>query len=130
MKKLISALKKATSALQFVMRKNITSYERMLAINENNQVIELTVGTGTINSATWSLAPILRNESFRKSKQIIVCHNHPKGTLAPSGADIRSTEKLRVWAKKFNLNIIDHVIITPSNEYWSFAQHGKFNFAA
>jgi DNA repair protein RadC len=55
---------------------------------------------------------------------IILGHNHPSGSLRPSRADIELTKKLVEGGKLLDINILDHLIITPSFTYYSFADDG------
>ncbi len=57
------------------------------------------------------------------AKSIILCHNHPSGALKPSRQDISLTDKIKQAAELFNMNVMDHIIV--SNEgYYSFADEG------
>ncbi|MDT0691823.1 JAB domain-containing protein, partial [Salegentibacter sp. F188] len=51
-------------------------------------------------------------------------HNHPSGTLRPSEADKRLTEKIKNAAGLFDIKVLDHLIITPDGEFFSFADEG------
>ncbi|PCJ96306.1 MAG: DNA repair protein RadC [Flavobacteriaceae bacterium] len=51
-------------------------------------------------------------------------HNHPSGKLKASKADIALTEKIIKAAKLFDVAVLDHLIITPNGEYYSFADNG------
>lgn len=46
-----------------------------------------------------------------------VAHNHPSGSLSPSGADIEATDRLRAAADTVGLRFLDHVILTETS--WS-----------
>lgn len=52
--------------------------------------------------------------------QIILAHNHPSGSLKPSGPDIELTRKLIKCAQFLEIKILDHIIITKDS-YYSFA---------
>lgn len=54
---------------------------------------------------------------------IILAHNHPSGEINPSRQDIALTEKLREGGKLLEVNVCDHLIVTPRN-YYSFADEG------
>ena len=55
---------------------------------------------------------------------IVLMHNHPSGNTKPSQADIRITKKIKEAAKHLDITILDHVIITPEKNYYSFADEG------
>ncbi|MEO6134693.1 MAG: JAB domain-containing protein, partial [Ginsengibacter sp.] len=54
---------------------------------------------------------------------LILSHNHPSGNLKPSHADEALTRKIAEAGKLFDIQVIDHVIVT-SEGYFSFADEG------
>ena len=54
---------------------------------------------------------------------VILAHNHPSGTLKPSGADKKITQEIKELCDILNTEVIDHVIITADG-YYSFANNG------
>ncbi len=58
------------------------------------------------------------------SSGVILCHNHPSGNLIPSKMDIEITNKIKNGLKLFDVNVLDHIIISPNNEYYSFCDEG------
>ena len=54
--------------------------------------------------------------------QIIIAHNHPSGSNEPSQADITLTNRIKAAAALFDINLIDHLIITTTGCY-SFKSH-------
>lgn len=53
--------------------------------------------------------------------KIVVCHNHPSGNLKPSKSDIELTKRLIEVGHVLNMDVLDHVIITPDpKRYFSF----------
>jgi DNA repair protein RadC len=66
---------------------------------------------------------IMRKALEEKAVSIILCHNHPSGSLKPSLADRELTLKIREAAKYFDILVLDHIIV--SNEgFFSFADEG------
>lgn len=55
---------------------------------------------------------------------IILAHNHPSGNTKPSNQDIQITKKLVAGAKLLDMQILDHLILTPYDTYYSFADEG------
>ena len=56
---------------------------------------------------------------------IILCHNHPSGNTEPSKSDVELTKKLYSVGKLLEISVMDHIILTPSNEFYSFADEGE-----
>ena len=57
------------------------------------------------------------------ASSIIAVHNHPSGNRFPSDADKNITEKLKLAAATFDIQLIDHIIVTAS-QCFSFADEG------
>jgi len=56
--------------------------------------------------------------------QLIMAHNHPSGNLQPSSADKELTRKVKEAGTFMDIKVLDHIIITPSRRYTSFADEG------
>ena len=56
---------------------------------------------------------------------ILLAHNHPSGSPAPSGEDDRLTEALCNAGETLGIPVLDHVIIAKNRSY-SYRQHGKY----
>ena len=75
--------------------------------------------TGTVADPKRIFKAALENNAAR----IVLCHNHPSGSLKPSAADIKLTEKLVAAGKQLDLGILDHIIISYKG-FYSFADEG------
>ncbi len=58
---------------------------------------------------------------------VLLCHNHPGGTCAPSPEDITSTIQLQRVLKALGILLLDHVIVAANSTY-SMVQHGDIDF--
>jgi len=54
---------------------------------------------------------------------IILSHNHPTGILSPSDADKRVTKTIVDAGKLFDIQVLDHIIVTTDG-YYSFRDEG------
>jgi DNA repair protein RadC len=54
---------------------------------------------------------------------LILAHNHPSGQLYPSDADRSATRRICEAASLFQIDVLDHLIIT-SGSFYSFLQGG------
>ena len=57
------------------------------------------------------------------STGLILCHNHPSGSLKPSKADLDLTQKIVKAASFLDIKILDHLILSPNGNYYSFADN-------
>ena len=83
-----------------------------------------------LNRANKILAVILISEGGTSAclvdVKIILSHNHPSGQLQPSSADIQITNKIKEAAKLLEMQVIEHIIVTPEDDkYYSFADNGQ-----
>lgn len=75
--------------------------------------------TGTVADPRIILKKALEEDAV----SIILCHNHPSGSLKPSRADEELTHKIKEAAKYFDIKVLDHLIVSDDG-YYSFADEG------
>jgi len=97
---------------------------KIVLLNNSNKVkgiYQLSQGgiTGTLIDLRILFAVVLKTLSVA----IILTHNHPSGKLTPSETDKKLTQKIKNAAALFDVNVLDHLIITPDGNYYSFADN-------
>ena len=75
--------------------------------------------TGTVADPRLILSTALKVTAVG----MVVAHNHPSGSLKPSQADLQLTDKIKEGGKLLDIQLVDHIILTPY-EYYSFADSG------
>ena len=58
---------------------------------------------------------------------VLLCHNHPGGTCAPSPEDVTSTLQLQKLLNGIGVMLLDHVIVAANSTY-SMVQHGDIDY--
>lgn len=97
----------------------------VIYLNRRNQVIKkMLVTSGTSVASIFDLKKIIKHALLENAEGIILCHNHPSGTLNPSAQDDAITMELAKACKLMKLNLLDHVIVTASSHY-SYRDQGK-----
>jgi len=96
----------------------------VLFLNNANTVLSkqcLSKGglTGTLVDTRLVFKPALS----QLATGIILCHNHPSGTLKPSNSDKQLTQKITEAGQTLDIKVLDHLIITEK-AYFSFADEG------
>jgi len=81
------------------------------------------VSAGGITGTVADPRVILKKALEENAVSIILCHNHPSGSLKPSRADEELTAKIKEAAKYFDIKVIDHIIVSEDG-YFSFADEG------
>jgi|SRR5579871_946242 len=56
---------------------------------------------------------------------ILLCHCHPSQNLQASKADIELTRKIKQGANLLELRLLDHLIVTKTEGYYSMMDEGK-----
>jgi DNA repair protein RadC len=56
---------------------------------------------------------------------VIFVHNHPSGSIQSSDEDDEITKRLGMTAEILGINMLDHIIITPKDDFYSYRQDGK-----
>jgi DNA repair protein RadC len=81
------------------------------------------ISEGGISGTIADPRIILKKALEEDAVNIILCHNHPSGSLIPSRADEMLTAKIKEAAHYFDISVIDHVIVSDQG-YYSFADEG------
>lgn len=103
---------------------NVQEQFYALFLNRANEVLcWRLIGTGNGKSCILDLKLIGTIVCKTLAHSVIIAHNHPSGTLRPSGSDRAATYKLERMLELFDVELIDHLIIT-NKSYYSFADEG------
>ncbi|WP_333887338.1 JAB domain-containing protein [Sphingobacterium siyangense] len=81
------------------------------------------MSTGAITGTTVDLKLIFAGALLARAHSIILAHNHPSLKTEPSQSDIKMTEMIVEAGKLLTVEVLDHIIITPS-AYFSFRDEG------
>ncbi len=96
----------------------------VLYLNKANKVNHYeTVSEGGISGTVADPRIILRKALEHNATQIVLCHNHPSGSLKPSRQDEELTSKIKQAANYFDIKVLDHIIVSDEG-YFSFADEG------
>jgi len=66
---------------------------------------------------------IVRRAIALNAAGLIVAHNHPSGSVAPSANDRKLTQTLQDALTLIDVELLDHFVVA-SNEVFSFARQG------
>ena len=98
--------------LQEEMKNEKKEIIKLVLLNIKLEILKIIdVAHGGVNSANVTQSEIISEALKSNAPNMIVVHNHPSGDPTPSNADIDFTDKLYNEAKKFNIELVDHVII-------------------
>lgn len=97
----------------------------VIYLNNANTILKtVQISKGGITSTEVDTRIVMQEAVILKATQIILCHNHPSGSVKPSKADIALTEKINKISRIMDIILVDHIIIHREN-YYSFAEEGR-----
>jgi DNA repair protein RadC len=98
----------------------------LLTLNGEHNIISVSiVSIGTVNKTIVHPREIYCRAISERASAIIVCHNHPSGSLEPSGEDKQVTVQIFDAGKIIGIPLIDHIVFTKTG-FTSLRQYGVF----
>ena len=96
----------------------------VLFLNRANKINHFEIiSEGGITGTVADPRIILRKALEQDAVNIILCHNHPSGSLKPSRIDEELTTKIKEAARFLDITVMDHLIVSEDG-YYSFADEG------
>lgn len=90
----------------------------LICLNTANQIIHTEIlFKGGLNACLIDPKTIFRTALEKEANTIIVAHNHPSGSLKPSGCDEDVYEKIKAAGKILQLNLLDFIIFNQKEFY-------------
>lgn len=97
----------------------------ILFLNRQNRVTGIyQVSKGGIAGTVVDAKIVFAAAIKALANSIILAHNHPSGNTQPSQQDIDLTRKLKRAGETLDITVFDHLILTPEDGYFSFADEG------
>jgi len=92
-----------------------------LYLNNAGKLLSLLkVSEGSDVDTAVSPKQIIQGAILQNAAGIILVHNHPSGNPTPSKDDIKLTAQITKCAKMFDIEFLDHVILTFYGDIYSF----------
>lgn len=92
-------------------------------MDSRRQVLHTTkVGEGSVNDTAVSPRIVVEKALRYKATALLLCHNHPNGSVKPSLMDIDLTARLKKMLQPLGVEVSDHIII-GENQYFSFFEN-------
>lgn len=84
----------------------------LLCLDDSGRLLDcVLLQSGTLDQTPFYLSHLLKNAIDLGAAALILCHNHPGGTLRPSRADITCTEEAMKALYPLGIMLLDHVIV-------------------
>lgn len=114
--------------------------ECMIVVNLQNNLVPINMSIcsiGAINASIASPREILKSTILSSASRIMLFHLHPSmlpeqenGKITPSAEDIQLTDRMQKICSLIDTPIIDHIIISPNDRYYSFYQNDTLPIAS
>lgn len=106
----------------FQLDKKPEEHMILLCLNNNNFINAVfEVSHGTVSATDGCIANVLKRALLVNANKIIICHNHPGGSVKPSRNDYQFTDELYDASQILGITLLDHIIVTQG-KYKSLLQ--------
>jgi len=123
-KTIVTSSADVATYLQMSLRDYKHEVFAVIYLNRSNKINDFKIiSEGGITGTVADPRIILKKALEEDAVSIILCHNHPSGSLKPSRADEELTHKIKEAAKYFDIKVLDHLIVGDDG-YYSFADEG------
>ncbi len=123
-KSVITSSADIATYLQTLLKDHRREVFAVVFLNRANKINHFEiVSEGGITGTVADPRVILKKALEHDAVSLILCHNHPSGSLKPSRADEELTQKIKDAARYFDIKILDHLIVSDDG-YYSFADEG------
>ena len=93
-------------------------------LNQSQKVLHHEIiSEGGITGTVADPRVIFQKALEHNATTLILCHNHPSGSLKPSRQDEALTNKIKTAASYLDIHVADHIIVSDEG-YFSFADEG------
>ncbi len=122
---LVTSPNAAASVARAVIGSEISECVLAIFLDARHRVIGFAeVSRGTINASRLSPRDVLVPCLLANAGSVVVAHNHPSGDPSPSRADRVVTTALLQAAELVGVQLLDHVIVTPTRHFSFREQEG------
>ncbi len=100
----------------------------VVALNAQCNILgQRKISEGSLSEVSAYPRMVMETALNYNAHSVLLCHNHPGGTCAPSPEDISSTLQLQRLLNGVGILVLDHIIVAGTNTY-SMIQHGDIDY--
>jgi DNA repair protein RadC len=98
-------------------------YLKVILLNTRNRVIGIEeIYHGSLNSSQVRVGEIFKPAIARMAAAVIICHNHPSGSIDASPEDINITRAIVEAGQLMDIACLDHLIIGSGGKWLSMKE--------
>lgn len=99
---------------------------KVIHLNNSNMIIGYqSVSEGGLTSTVVDVRTIMQGALLTNATAMVLAHNHPSGTTRPSVQDDNITKKISEACRLLDIRLLDHIIVTPFGDYYSYNDSGR-----
>jgi len=120
-------INKPTDVLPYLKHYSTRKVEHFISISLTgaNEIINIrVVSVGTLMNTLAHPREVFADIITDRAASVIFAHNHPSGSCEPSDADLRLTYNLVDAGDILGIEVLDHIIFSPRDEYTSLSEQG------
>lgn len=110
---IIDSPEKAVEQLADIRDKKQEYFVCLTLDGANRLIAKRIITIGTLMSSLVHPREVFADAITDRAASIIVAHNHPSGSISPSQADHDVTKTLRTAGNLLDIQLVDHIIVTP-----------------
>jgi len=123
-KPIIASSSEVANYLQNLLKDHHHEVFAVLFLNRANKINHFEIiSQGGMTGTVADPRVILKKALQENAVGLILCHNHPSGSLKPSRADEELTGKIKAAALLLDIKVLDHIIVSEDG-YYSFSDEG------
>lgn len=110
--KSITTFTEASSHCEALLRGLRQEHFYIVCLNAQGEVLrDALINRGTIDEVQ-AYPRLVAEEALRhNAHSVILCHNHPGGSVIPSHADVEATRTLADLLQRLEIRLVDHIIV-------------------
>ena len=113
----ISSLSDVTSKYGFLRDRPKEHFYTVFLKSDNEVIGDKLVSLGGTGGTAIDTKDIVRTAVLTNASAVILVHNHPSTNDQPTADDLEATEEIQDALNLFNIEVLDHVIITQTSSY-------------
>lgn len=103
----------------------LKEYFVVMYLNQANRVIGVQkLSIGGLTAAIADVRLLFGTALKVLATGVVISHNHPSGNTRPSLQDRNLTKQVKEAGKLLDIKLLDHLILTPDDQYISLADTG------
>ena len=124
----VDSVHKAYQILRHTWDKNKIELQEqfvLLLLTTHNRLLgRVFLASGSSANVQFDLKHLIAAVSKANASGVVLAHNHPAGDPRASEQDIVMTVNITQILNFIGVDLMDHIILTAYDGYFSFAEHG------